>query len=410
VLLSIAAIAGLALLVWWSVGVLGGAVRSFGVTGRSLVTGSLVIFLIALTLDAGGTANASRTLADQVVRARASALDLRRFASEIASDPVPAFTPDRLLTKLRGKDVFFVFIESYGGSLLTDENYRASTEEALRRFQNVLTDKKWSARSAFLLSTTAGGQSWLAHSSLMSGLRIDSQRRYEALIAGKRPTLISDFRRAGWEAAAVMPAITQSWPEADFFGFSTVLDAAALAYRGKSFDWVTMPDQFTMGRLQQLRGTRPLMAEVALISSHFPWAPLPTLVPWSDLGDGTIFNAQAEKGEKPPSVWLNGTKVRKSYLTSIEYVLETLSSYVETFGDERLVLIIMGDHPPISFVAGDDSRRVPVHLLAGDPQVLDEIQEWHWTEGMIPLGNAPLWAMQDFRKKFTVAFSTSPLH
>ena len=59
-----------------------------------------------------------------------------------------------------------------------------------------------------------GGQSWLAHASLLSGLRIDNQGRYRALLASPRRTLLHLAQAAGWRTAAVMPAITLAWPEA----------------------------------------------------------------------------------------------------------------------------------------------------------------------------------------------------
>src|SRR3546814_10947938 len=88
-----------------------------------------------------------------------------------------------------------------------------------------------------------GGQSWRAHGSVLSGLWIDDQRRYDSLMASDRRTLVHGFRRAGWRTVAAMPAITMPWPEGDYFGFDTVYAAADLGYRGDHFNWGTMPDQ-----------------------------------------------------------------------------------------------------------------------------------------------------------------------
>ena len=102
-------------------------------------------------------------------------------------------------------------------------------------------------RSGFLTAPMVGGQSWLAHASLLSGLWIDNQGRYRALLASPRRTLLHLAQAAGWRTAAVMPAITLAWPEAGYFGYDRVLAAADLGYRGLPFNWVTMPDQFTLG-------------------------------------------------------------------------------------------------------------------------------------------------------------------
>src|SRR5690606_1805535 len=102
------------------------------------------------------------------------------------------------------------------------------------------------ARSAWLTSPTFGGQSWLAHSTFTTGLWVDNQRRYESLFVSRRETLMHDFRRAGWRTVGVMPQITHVWPEGAFFGFDKIYTAPDLGYAGRHFNYVTMPDQYTL--------------------------------------------------------------------------------------------------------------------------------------------------------------------
>src|SRR6185503_19397283 len=71
----------------------------------------------------------------------------------------------------------------------------------------------FASRSAFLTSPTFGGLSWLAHSTLQSGIRVDGQRRYDQLVANDRLTLTRAFKRAGWRAVGVMPANHRAWPQ-----------------------------------------------------------------------------------------------------------------------------------------------------------------------------------------------------
>ena len=55
----------------------------------------------------------------------------------------------------------------------------------------------FSARSGWLTSSTFGGISWLAHSTLQSGVWVDSQGRYDQLVASDRFTLSQAFKRGG---------------------------------------------------------------------------------------------------------------------------------------------------------------------------------------------------------------------
>ena len=181
-------------------------------------------------------------------------------------------------------------------------------------------------RSGFLASPVVGGQSWLAHASLLSGLPIDSQGRYAALLASPRRTLLHLASAAGWRTAAVMPAITSAWPEAGYFGYDTVLAAADLGYRGKPFNWVTMPDQFTLAALERRllapRARAPVFAEVALISSHAPWTPMPPLLPWEAIGDGRVFDRHAAAGDPPEVVWRDRERVRDQFRQALDYALQ----------------------------------------------------------------------------------------
>jgi hypothetical protein len=56
----------------------------------------------------------------------------------------------------------------------------------------------WSTQSAWLGSPTFGGISWIAHSTLQSGLWVNNQQRYNQLAASNRFTLVNaSIRRAG---------------------------------------------------------------------------------------------------------------------------------------------------------------------------------------------------------------------
>ena len=41
------------------------------------------------------------------------------------------------------------------------------------------------------------------------------------------------------------------------------------------------------------------MAEIDLVSSHTPWAPLPRMVDWTSVGDGSVFAAMPAQGQSP---------------------------------------------------------------------------------------------------------------
>ncbi len=359
---------------------------------------------------------ASRYFTEQLLKhvnnIRASVLDLRDFREHVNDDAWAAAPGDTLLGKLAGKDVLVVFIESYGRILLDGPEYAAPFRATLEQATQTLTGAGFEARSAFLTSPTVGGISWLAHGTALSGLWIDSQVRYDSLMLSERPSLVRLFQRAGWRTVGVMPAITMAWPEGDYFGYDQLYSAPELDYRGLPFNYVTMPDQFTLARFQQWERARtergPVMAEIALLSSHAPWTPVPSLIDWASVGDGSIFSAQASSGDAPEVVWQDQARVMRQYRESAQYVVQTLMSYVAQFGDENLVMLILGDHQPMPMVTGNtDNRDVLVHLVARDRSVLDAVAGWEWSPGMLPGAGAPVWRMDRVRDRILETFSTS---
>ncbi len=100
------------------------------------------------------------------------------FAAEIGHDRFRNTPGDQLLAGLRGKDVIVAFVESYGRVAVQDSSLSPRIDAVLDRGTKRLQAAGFSSRSAFLTSSTFGGASWLAHSTLHSGLWVDSQRRY----------------------------------------------------------------------------------------------------------------------------------------------------------------------------------------------------------------------------------------
>lgn len=357
---------------------------------------------------------ASRYFVDQLLKhvnnTRASVVDLREFRAVVNQDAYAQVPGETLFGKLQGKDVLVVFVESYGRVLLDGPTYAAPFRASLERATQTLAGAGFESRSAYLASPTVGGISWLAHATALSGLWIDSQVRYDSLMMSERPSLVRLFQRAGWRTVGVMPAITLAWPEGDYFGYDQLYSAPQLAYRGLPFNYVTMPDQFTLSRFEQWERARqarqPVMAEIALVSSHAPWTPVPTLIDWSTVGDGSIFNAQASSGDAADVVWQDRARVMRHFRESAEYVVQTLVSYVEAFGDDNLVLLILGDHQPMPFVTDNtENRDVLVHLVARDPTVLEAAAGWAWTPGMLPASDAPVWRMDAVRDRVIETFS-----
>jgi hypothetical protein len=347
----------------------------------------------------------------QIGSVRAALRDHQTFASELTADDRFRDTPGGdLLTGLRGKDVIVAFVESYGRVAVQGSAFSPEVDQVLNAGTRTLRAAGFSSRSAFLRSPTFGGISWLAHSTLQSGRWIDTQQRYDQLVASNRFTLSDAFKRAGWRTVGDVPSNGPSWPEgSSFYHYDKLYNAQNVGYAGPSFSYATMPDQYILSAFQRMELAKahraPVMAEIDLVSSHTPWTPLPRMVDWSTVGDGSVYDGMPAQGPSPDELWRDSNRVRAAYGQSIRYSLSALTSFVQHFHDDNLVLVLLGDHQPATIVSGSGaSHDVPVTIVAHDPNVLDRISGWGWQDGMLPGPHAPVWPMDAFRDRFLSAY------
>jgi phosphatidylglycerophosphate synthase len=330
-----------------------------------------------------------------------------------SSDPQASIPASDLLTELRGKDVIIAFVESYGQVAVQGTTFSHGVDAVLRRRTASLARAGWSTQSAWLTSPTLGGISWLVHSTLQSGLWVDTEQLYAELVGSRRFTLSDAFNKAGWRTVSDAPSDDDYWPPGtSFYHFDKLYDRRNVGYHGPTFSYASMPDQYTLAEFQRLEltpGHKPVMAEIDLVSSHTPWAPLPTMVPWNKVGNGSIFDPMPARSTSAITVWRNASTVQQFYGRSIQYSLRALTSWVTELNDPNLVLILLGDEQPSSIISGDwANHEVPISIVTRDPSVFRQIASWHWQDGLLPGPKAPLEPMDAFRNQFLGAFSTAP--
>ncbi|WP_229900329.1 CDP-alcohol phosphatidyltransferase [Streptomyces capoamus] len=390
------------------------ATRGTLVAGVAWITcSSLGLQVAGVPVASDRTANALKIQARRVSATLKDEAEFRKVARVDAYGNTPA---GQLVPDLRGKDVVFTFIESYGRSAIEDPVMAPGVDRTLDIRTKALAKAGFHAKSGWLTSATYGGSSWLGHSTTMSGLWISNQQRYRTVMASDHLSLTEAFRKTGaFDTVGVMPGVQKGWPEQKWYGLDRVYNAFQLGYRGPKFSWSTMPDQYALQQYQERVHSKPVpagksrMSLLILTSSHQPWAPIPKMVDWDRLGDGSVFKGIEAAGNKAADVIADTTRSREEYGKSIQYSVTALTEWLERYGTKDTVLVFLGDHQPISRVSGNHaSRDVPVSVVAKDPKLLDKIADWNWTDGLRPAHDAPVWKMSSFRDRFLKAYGSTP--
>jgi len=407
---------GVAGLLWWSTGRINRFQPGTPVRLAAGIMGVVAVFAViadvgasrqawTLPLDLPGQSSSTQLALDRTTTFRGLYADLAVFETEAQTDPFAGRT--NLFDRLSGRDVFVIFVESYGQTTLQNPLYAPTHLARLGEAERKLAAAGLAMRSAWLTSPVAGGQSWLAHATLASGLSIDNQARYRAMLASSRPSLYHLAQPAGYRTTIIMPAITLPWPEAQFMGFDGIYEAADLDYHGEAFNWTTMPDQYTLSTIDRIlpQDDTPYFAMTALLSSHAPWTPVPRFVDWDAIGDGAIFDASQHVGPPGAEVWPNGELMREQYRLAVDYSLEVVFDFAARHAGRDWLLVILGDHPPAQTVSQIEGQDVPIHLV-GTEAALAAFDDWGFTDGLIPDAAAPVWPMSDFRDRFIRAVSS----
>ena len=300
------------------------------------------------------------------------------LAREIARDRFRATPGDRLLTGLRGKDVLLLFVESYGqgrgpGLVLLARGSTPCSTRAPRSCGR----RGFSSRSAFLTSSTFGGLSWLAHSTLQSGIRIGTQRGYDQLVKSDRLTL-----SAGVQARRLAGGRRRPGEQADVAGGLELLplrqDLRPPQRRLPRPGLRPAPDA------RPVRPARPCSASSSPSATGRRSSPRstssratrrgrasPGSSPGTQVGDGSIFDRVPAEESTRAALFGDAERARAAYGHSIEYTMSTIVSFVRHYGDDKTVVVLLGDHQPATIVTGQGATHdVPISVIAHDPKVM----------------------------------------
>ncbi|MFN7571788.1 MAG: sulfatase-like hydrolase/transferase [Betaproteobacteria bacterium] len=322
-----------------------------------------------------------------------------------------ALPPGEALGALRGRDVFVVFLESYGA--IAYDNPRAAQAQAAtrERFAADLAAGGWQVVSAFIGSPTFGGASDLAHLSLLSGIDLSDPLRHDLLLTTDRPTLNTLFRAAGYRSYGFYPALFWEWPERAYYGFDVFIEGRDVDYRGPPLGYWKIPDQVSVAWFEHRHpgapGAPPRFVFFPTITNHWPFSPVPPYqADWTQLltaqpyDAADVARAQAERID-----WLD---MMPAYLRMLDYKFRWLGDWLRRPQPREAVFVLLGDHQPTGNISGEGaSWDVPIHIVTRDPELIARFTAQGFAPGLQP-PRAKLGNMNDLTGMLLKAFRTEP--
>ena len=303
-----------------------------------------------------------------------------------ALGPPPVIRSD--LARVAGADVFVIFMESYGAVSWESSTLAEALAPSRTRLADDIRATGRHVMSTLVESPTFGGESWLAHLSLLSGTEVRDNRTNTRLLAQERDTLVTLFQRGGYHAVALVPGMLVAWPEGAFYRYDDVYDYDRLGYRGPPFGWWSVTDQYALAALDRdeiaPRRRAPRFVFFSTISTHAPFTPAPPYqADWGRVLTPQPYDADALDAawaETPD--WMN---LGPSYVQALRYAYATIGGYLRLRADRDLVLILVGDHQPPALVSGASaSWDVPVHVITSREALIDRLVSHRFRPGLAP--------------------------
>lgn len=318
----------------------------------------------------------------------------------------PARNLDSSLEGLDGANVFLIFLESYGVTLIEDAQHSEAIAPRFDEMTRNLERAGYRFASSQIHSPTFGGGSWRAHATLLSGFHIDSEHLYNALLESERETLVSVFDEHGYRTVAVEPGIKWFWPDGEFYGFDRIYAFDDLDYGGPPMGWWKIPDQYTLYHLyrEEIRDAQaPLFAKLSLIMSHIPYFPVPDYVDdWSRFDDGTAYEAGLKSVAH--DAYTDLRELSTWYVEAFRYELDIIEGFLLQYVPENSLVIVVGDHQPPKLVTHDnDSWAVPIHVFSKREELVQPFEALGFEGGLVPLAPTSL-RMADFMDGFLEIF------
>ncbi len=326
------------------------------------------------------------------------------YAAALAT-PSP---PRSDLAGLKRRDVYLVYLESYGTTVFDTPEFLAALGQPLTQFERALREAGYRIASSRLVSPTFGGGSWLAHATLASGVRLDDPVLYTLLMDSRRKLLPAYFKDAGWRTIDIMPGIKTPSAKAQAWGFDREVYASELDYHGPSFGWFEIPDQFTLNRVTKIRSALgsepPVFTQVVLVSSHIPFSPVPPyLADWGDAGTfASVPTTAMEEIYRQPD-W---SRLAPEYLKSLRYDFSALGGWLTQHLHGDGLVILLGDHQPPAVIGGQPEPpwTVPIHVLSRDPDLVAPFLAEGFVSGVFPAQAPTHPGMETFLARFLAAF------
>ena len=313
------------------------------------------------------------------------------------------------LGRLNGADVLIFFVESYGRIAWDAPAYRKRFLPQAEALGAAFREADYHVSSRFVRSPVMGGGSWLAHAAFLTGVNTQHQILWERLLQSPIRPLPGFFRDKGYETISVMPAMKiDEWPEGAYFEFSRDLWFQDFGYDHHGYHWSPMADQFALVRFDELvlqTTEAAVFAEFVLTSSHAPFAVVPPFHEGEWSGEAVMRTLRSRPMRLFENDYHHLKEGPEGYSTAMLYSLRSITDFLTRHYKRDGLIIIIGDHQPMAFMPGTDTRDVPMHVITRNAEIQKSLRQNGFSAAWSPDPATPSLPMEEVPELFLRSLS-----
>jgi hypothetical protein len=289
-------------------------------------------------------------------------------------------------------NIFLLFVESYGSVLYKRPDWRIAYTDMLAKAEDRLDKGGFHYATKLSQSPTWGGGSWLAYTSALFGLEIESHPQYLTLMdryetqVPRYPDIGTYLRSQGYDYVWTTPIVGElsekKWNSyKSFYGPDEWLRYSDLDYDGARYGWgPAPPDQFTLAYTRDValaKEEKPLVLFYITQNSHFPFQTVPEMADdWHDL------DKPSPTGDPVIVEGVSHEQLRANYLNAVQYDLDMLTDFILNHANEDAIFVLVGDHQPPAVSRRSDTYYTPVHIISRDAKYIDNLEQYGFVESM----------------------------
>ena len=330
----------------------------------------------------------AQLLAVNIIKNIDESIKLKAQVEKIDFGKIPEINKSLNFKLKETPNIYFLFIESYGGINLNNPKLSSNYVSMLAGYEEALALDGWKSSSILSNAPVTGGGSWLSYTTVMLGYKVDNRALYNTLLANKKfqkyNHLFRNLQQHGYTNYRLNPIVEPEnfgipWDlYTSFYAVDEWIRLYDVKYNGIKYGFgPSPPDQYSLNKAHEIiakKGNGPFALFSLSKNSHTPFGS-----PYEIKDNWKEWNSK--RGKDKHARFFEVPKI-ENYRKAMKYQLDNIVDFITKKGEKSDVFVIIGDHQPPAFEIND--FKTPIHIISQDENLITQFSNYGFSDDLIP--------------------------